>query len=204
MWSATTLRTSGRLCRAQQCWDPHVAQPDASERGLSPVNPPHGPPLSTSGLSSAFPVHEAWVPVAAAPSFPEEGADPRCWSPPLHQGTPNACGNWEGRCGENFRVAETDQLFPLDNREGLTETEMKQEGQPHRRSSLPEPWQFQKEPLIANRILNEKSNLISPNHSHKHHGLSNPFPHHPHLSKAFAISSVLVFHHHILKLHKLP
>lgn len=138
VWSATTLRTSGRLCRAQQCWDPHVAQPDASERGLSPVNPPHGPPLSTSGLSSAFPVHEAWVPVAAAPSFPEEGADPRCWSPPLYQGTPNACGNWEGRCGENFHVAETDQPFPLDNREGLTETEMKQEGQPHRRSSLPD------------------------------------------------------------------
>lgn len=66
------------------------------------------------------------------------------------------------------------------------------------------PWHFQKEPSRANRILKEKSNLIIPNHSHKHHGSSNPFPCHPHLSKAFAVSSVLVFSHHTPKLPNLP
>lgn len=63
---------------------------------------------------------------------------------------------------------------------------------------------FKKSHWVLTESLKEKSNLITLNHSHKHHGLSNPFSRHPCLSKAFAGSSVMVFYYHTAKLLKLP
>lgn len=75
---------------------------------------------------------------------------------------------------------------------------------PNLKCLAPQTLALSKRAIECKESLKKNSKLITPNHSHKHHRLSNPFPCHPYLFKAFAISSVRVFHHHIPKLPTLP